>query len=342
MPDSKSEAATTGDRIHAALAAQKPDDLNLEEREMYDRCQRIEQALVVAYFGPEIESLKAFPDREKRLWIEWTQEGGLRHSGMADTVYRYKSKALVIDYKTGRDEAAGSPRNMQLRDLAVLNWVNRPLLSEIGVAIIQPWVTEKPDICAYKLPDIQTAVKQLLDRVKASNDSASPRVAGEIQCKYCRAKSKCPEYQTWAGAIVPALDRSLFETPVSEWSPEQRRSFLDNLGAAEKILAEYKETMKAGLKTDPAFVPGWGLKDGQRRETIINAQAVFSSFSESGGSLEQFMDCITVGKTRLKEQVSVVTKKKGKALDAALTEIIGANVEDKTTEPTLTKLKEGA
>jgi hypothetical protein len=69
---------------------------------------------------------------------------------------------------------------------------------------------------------------------------------------------------------------------------------------------------------------------------------VFASFSETGGTLEQFMECITVGKTKLKEAVGAVTKKKGKSLDAALTEIIGGNVEAKTTEPTLSKTKEEA
>jgi hypothetical protein len=342
LPDDKSEASQAGDRIHAALAKQDPAGLDLEETEMYDRCKRVEEALVIAYFGADVAQMKMFPSREKRQWIEWMNEGGLRHSGQADAIYRRKDKALVIDYKTGRNETAGSPHNLQLRDLAVLNWVNMPLLTEIGVAIIQPWITEKPDICAYKLPDIKKGITELLARVKASNDSASQRVAGDVQCRFCRAKPNCAEYQAWAGTLVPMVDRTIFEVPVAEWTPEQRASFLNNLGPAEKILAECKEAMKAGLKEDPAFVPGWGLKDGQKRDTIVNAQAVFSSFSETGGTLEQFMECITVGKTKLKEALSAVTKKKGKALDAALTEVIGGNVESKTTEPTLTKLKEEA
>lgn len=342
MPDSKSDEATAGDKIHAALALQKTDGLDIEEVEMFDRCKRIEDVLVLAYFGPEIAALKAFPDREKRQWIQFLQDGGLQHSGQADVVYRYKSKALVIDYKTGRNEVASSPRNMQMRDLAVVNWVNRPLLLEIGVAVIQPWVTEKPDVCAYKLDDIKKSIEHLRARVKASNDPSAPRSAGEDQCKYCRAKTKCPEYQKWASALVPMPDRSLVDVPVIGWSPVQRQSFLDNLGRAEKWLAECKEAMKNGLKSDPEFVPGWTLKDGQSRYSIINAQAVFASFSEVGGTLEQFMECITVGKTKLKEKVAAVTSKKGKSLEVALTGIIGKNIEAKVAEPILAKAKEAA
>jgi len=338
MPDKKSEDSIKGDRVHAALCKGVPDGLDIEERELYDRTQAIEQELLTRYYGPEISSLKAFPTREKRQWISWTQAGGLQHSGQADAVFRYKSRALVVDYKTGRDEVPESPTNMQMRDLAVLNWVNMPLLTEIAVVIIQPWVTSKPEICAYKVDDIKKSVTNMLARVQASNNPDAPRVAGEAQCKYCRAKSKCAEYQKFAASMIPVGDRSIVDNPVANWTPDQCAIFLNGMGRAEKWLAECKSAMKEQLAAG-AKIPGWELKPGMKRESITDAETVFTRFNELGGTVPQFMDCITVGKTKLKEQLAAVTKTKGKALDAKLASLTEGCVETKETEQQLKKVE---
>jgi hypothetical protein len=336
MPDVKSEDAEAGTNVHDALGKGSPDGLDLEGQELYDRCQGIEKEVVARYFGLDAPPP---PEREKRLWIAWTQTtGGLQHSGQPDALYRCKARALIIDYKTGRNETPASPSNMQLRDLAVLGWANKPLLNEIAVAIIQPWVTSKPEICVYKADDIKKASQLLLARVQASNDKSAPRVAGELQCKYCRARSKCPEYQKFATAIVPMGDRSIVDIPVDDWTPQQCAVFLGSLGRAEKWLEECKSKMKALIKANPSAVPGWTLKPGVVRESITDAQTVFNRFSELGGSLEQFMGCITIGKAKVKEQVAGVTKTKGKALEAVMDGLTAGCVEAKESEPSLKKV----
>ena len=65
-------------------------------------------------------------------------------------------------------------------------------------------------------------------------------------------------------------------------------------------------------------------------------------FSQRGGTLEQFMDCIKVSKTDLKEKVAVVTKAKGKKLDTELSAIIGDNFTVSQNEASLVPVKESA
>ena len=339
IPDKTSEAAETGNRVHAALCKGSSQGLDIDETELFDRCQKIEQDCLLRYFGPEIANLKAFPDREKRLWISWVQAGGIQHSGQPDAVFRYKTKLLVVDYKTGRDEVAVSPKNMQMRDLAVLNWVNKPLLTEIGVVVIQPWITSTPEICSYNKEDIKIAVQQMFLRVQASNNPSAPRVAGELQCKYCRAKSGCPEYAKFATSVVPIADRSIVDIPVDNWTPEQCTVFLNNYPRAFKWLEEAKDAMKELIKLKPDAVPGWTLKAGARVETITDAQKVFNRFSELGGSLETFMKCIKVGKTDLKEAVALTTKKKGKGLEAEMDKLLIECVEVSEKAPSLKKVE---
>jgi hypothetical protein len=341
MPDIKTEAAETGNKVHAALCKGDQAGLDIDERELYDRCQKIEQDVLIRYFGPEIANMKAFPTREKRQWIQWAQAGGLQHSGQADAVFRLKTKALIVDYKTGRNEVAVSPSNMQMRDLAVINWVNMPLLNEIGVAIIQPWVGDKPEITVYKKDDIAKSITHLLARVQASNDPSAPRVAGELQCKYCKARGKCAEFSKWSSSMLPVevSPKSVYAVAMLEWTPEQRGQVAGFIPLAKKRLEEVVEFLKAGIAQDPNFVPGWSLKEGSRRETIIKAQVVFNRFSELGGSLEQFMDTITVGKTKLKTELAKVTKEKGKTLEKSLEALTLDCVTVKEAEPTLKKVE---
>jgi len=341
MPDIKTEQAETGNRVHAALAKDnqaEPHGLSLEDGELFDRCVAIENKILQQYFGTNGDAMTAKPVREKRYWVNWLKNK-LEHSGQPDVVYRRGAKVLIIDYKTGRDEVTESPRNMQMRDLAVAVWINSPLLQEIAVAIVQPWVTGEPELCVYKEADIRRAIDEMLVRVSASNNPASARVAGELQCKYCRAKSKCSEYQKWATAIVPVGDKGIVDVPVSDWTPDQCAIFLNGLGRAEKWLADCKTSMKELLKLKADSVPGWTLKPGMRRETITNAQEVFGRFNKLGGTLEQFMDCITVGKTKLKERVASVTKEKGKALEKSLNALTLDCVEVKESEPMLKKVE---
>lgn len=335
-PDIKSSDAEYGTTVHAALAKGDPAGLNTEQVDIYDACLEIEGRMLVKYFGQEVEGLKPRPVCEKRFWIEWPD--GLKHSGQVDRVHRKGTKALIVEWKTLSGDQPASPKNMQLRDQVCLFDANSQLLSEIAVCVVQPLATWQPELCVYTRPDIEKARDLMYARVKASNAPGAARTPGEAQCKWCRAKSKCPEYTKFATAIIPQEDESakwIRSVPVSEWSPEQRVLFLNHVGRAQQWLDDCVEAMKKLLAEDPAAIPGFELKPGNKRETITNPQEVFNRFSAKGGSLEQFMGCISVAKSKLKEQLAAATKTKGKALDSQLKEITAGLVEINENKPSL-------
>lgn len=348
LSEVKTESAEHGTSVHDALAKQDVSGLTIDQQEIYDSCLAIESKVVQQFFGVAEEDAKAAkPVREQRFWIHWKDE--LRHSGQIDAVYRRGTKALIIEYKTLAGDVQGSPQNKQLRDQACLLNHNQSLLAEIGTVVIQPLVTHSPQICIYKPEDVAQATKDMHDRVVASNDPNAKRIPGEFQCRWCKAAAAgvCKEYSTWAGNKIMPTDsaiqptsRPLIETPVAEWTTEMRTRFMDSLPVALKWLEDTKEFLKEKLKADPESIPGYTLKDGQKRETITNPQAIFDSFSAAGGSLVQFMECIKVGKGDLKEQLAKVTSLKGKKLDAKLTEVIGSNSVTTQNEPSIVKRKE--
>lgn len=349
IPDIPSEEAESGKLIHAALADSGnllKYKMSLAQREIFDACREVEKSVIGLFFEqPALSNgegrFRAF--REERFWTKFKLSGDngreYEHSGVPDVVFRSGLKALVVDYKTGSGDVVESARNEQLRDLACLVRGKFVTVSEVGTVIIQPLVTHTPEICLYTSEDLDRATKEMFDRIVASNDPNSPRVPSEIACKFCRAKNKnCAEYQQWAGQITPPAMLSVLVVPMVNWTSEQRAVAANALQPAMEFLENLKEFLKQGLEHDPAFVPGWGLTPGAKREEINNPQAVFDRFIKVGGSVEHFMPAVKVLKSKLKEQLSALTGARGKPLDILIKGLTDGYVDFKQNAPSLKRL----
>lgn len=331
-PDVKTTDSSHGTEVHEALKKQDPTGLKLVQAETYDACSQIEKKMLEKYFGAGADLTKLVTIRERRYWVKW--KDGLQHSGMIDVVHLLGVKAIIFDYKSLNGEVAESPKNLQLRDEVCLYAAGNPMLSEVAVCPIQPLVTWSPELCVYNRADINKSTGLMYQRVKDSNDPNAKRTPGEVQCKWCLAKSKCDEYAKWEGKSLPVSVISL-DVPVAQWTPQQCALFLERKPMAQKWLDDCNDAMKKLLAADPESIPGFALKPGAKRETITNPQGVFDRFSSKGGSLEQFMKCIVVAKTKLKEQLATVTSLKGKKLTDELAGLTAGMVEVKENEPSI-------
>lgn len=337
-PDIRTSDADFGTAIHKALAIQDSAGLDMEQEDIYESCLKIEKN-VVAQFFPELAGTVLTPLRETRMWVGWEN---WKHSAQLDVAYRHQTKALIIEYKTLPGEVAESPKNEQLRDQVCVCYANTPLLEMIGVAVVQPLVTHSPQICVYKKDDIEKAMNYLYVRVRRSNDPNAARTAGPVQCKFCRAKPDCKEYAAYASSlsvtpIIKKIQPSILASPVSSWTPDQRSIFMDHLSFMQSWMETCKSEIKQKLKEDPESVPGYKLKEGAKRSTIINPQLVYDAFLAAGGTSQQFMTCLEISKTDLKASLREAKKLKGKALDNELDAIIGSNFTVKQTEPSIVK-----
>lgn len=332
IPESDSEDAKFGRAIHEALKNNDGGKLTVEQYSIFESIQKIESQKVAEFFG----NVQTQVVREKRFWVKIKHgERVYEHSGQPDVVYRGGTRALVIEYKCLVGDLPSAPTNLQLRDQVVLIHGNTPLLAEIGATVFQPLVTMEPELCVYNKEHIARAEQEMWERVIASNDPAGKRSAGEVQCKFCRARFRCQEYQTWASSMIPAL--SVFDVPVAQWTPDHRAMFCNRRAVAQKWLDECDAEMKKALKADPKAIPGWKLAPGRLLESVNNPQAVFDKFTELGGKVSQFMQCITVGKTKLKTTLGEVTGQKGRNLDSVLDNLLDGNVTSKRTSELLVR-----
>lgn len=342
LPDIVRDYAESGSRIHAALASGDASALSLAERETFDACKEIEAQKLKEFFGDaEVKSYREGGEFDRyyvRIPRSDNQQGFYEHSGKPDVVHRTANRALICEYKTLAGDVPESSKNLQLRDQQCLVRGKFMIQGEIGVVVIQPLVTRNPDICVYTVDDTMQATMEMFDRVRASNNPKSLRVAGEVQCKFCKAKLHCLEYQKWASAMVPALAK--LEVAVADWTAEQCASFLMNEGVARQWLEETKDAIKSRVKADPNAVPGWTLKDGATREIITDAQECHARFLALGGTPEQFLKTVSVGKTALKEVLAQATGLKGIALVNKIKQLTDGIVERKQNAPSIVKVGE--
>lgn len=334
LPDVKSEAAESGTRIHAALAGQTV-TLTPDELELAKACKEVEEKLVQQVFGPSKTTVWS----EQRYWCKIKAgDATYEHSGQADKVYRYGTRALIIDYKTGQGEQKESPKNLQLRDLAVLVQGNL-IVPEIFTAIVQPLATMKPELCVYQTGELQQAKTEMFARVIKSRDPKSPRVAGEVQCKYCRATRVCSEYQKWAGSMLPAT-KPITDVPMASWDAQQCALFCAGRAVAQRWLDDAEAMIKGRLAANPDAIPGWCLKEGKTRSTVVDPTALCQRFLASGGTQDQFLKTVSIALGAFKDQVREAMQLKGNALDQKVKELMQGLVETKRDQPSLAKKKE--
>lgn len=336
IPDVTSGDAAFGNAIHAALSKGSAEGLTAQQEDIYESFLAIEKKLLVQFFGPEVEGITPKPVCEKRYWAKWPD--GLQHSGQLDRVHRKGPRALIIECKSLVGEIPESPKNMQLRDQAALFDTGNALLTEVGVAVIQPLATHSPELCIYNREHLMRAREEMYKRVAASNKPDAPRTAGAVQCKFCKAKASCQNYQTWATTQLP-VQKSLVDVPIASWTPDQRKQFADSFDVAQKWLNNAWDYLEQLAKADPAAVPGYQMVAGSPRSKIVNLQAVFDRASKHNVPLELFLNKSTISKTDLNEIVRASAKLKGKGLTAAVEEIIGDDVQVSDVKDSLKKVK---
>jgi hypothetical protein len=330
-PDTTGQDAKTGNRIHGYLAGDQI-ALSDEEQSIADAC-RIQQAALESEIFPTNGCKYAV---ERRLWIH-DDNLERRWSGKPDLVAFNGTQALVVDYKTGRGEVEHATGNLQLRALAVLVDQHFGPFDLVVVAIVQP-LAGVVTTCNYDRDAIRRATAEIMELMERVQKVGQPRYSSVEACKYCKAKPVCPEAR-WSVEQIPALVRRDGNEIVM--TPDQIARFLEVAPLAEAVIESVRGKAKRLLEAGQT-IPGWKLKPGSVRETITQPETVFARFLDAGGTQAQFVQAITVAKTKFKDAVKAATGRKGKELDAVVETILDGCTESKQTAALLVQDKEVA
>lgn len=330
-PEEPSEDAISGTRIHQALAGMAPNDLTPEEADQVEICRELTSDAFDSVLGGHPDKIM----REERLWSHGEDFEPL-YSGQCDVLAWRDDKAILIDYKTGRDPVQPE-ESWQLRALIALAYENNilPDLQHVTAAIIQPWSSPQVRFVRYSYQESAESAIAAQHLARAVQNPVLPRIPSEAACKYCRAKSICPETQAlvtrMALTVLPDHRQGEILDPLT------LASLLDRCSQAERVIAGIRSRAKHMLAEDPQSVPGWQLRPGAVRSKIVDLEGLWIRAVGKGITAEQFIGATTMTKTSLKALLRSALGLKGGGLEKGITDITGGLTEDKQAAPQLVR-----
>lgn len=173
-------------------------------------------------------------------WVE----GGF---GTSDAIVYKDSTLYVIDLKYGKGVQVFAENNeqAQLYALGALEEWQFLDVEKVVIAIVQPrldhideWETTPQEL--YKFGEYASQQAELCEQDDA------PRVPGEKQCQWCKAKATCPALKKYTEQVMLASFDNLDDAPsVNKLTDEQLRLALDGkklivswLDAVEQLVIE--------------------------------------------------------------------------------------------------------
>lgn len=286
-PDQSSVYAEWGTRAHGLVekALNGEPEIDCEDDEMLDAVLSC-----VDYSGAHPEHWERWVEVKLDLG-EWIPNG----SGTADLVlYDPDEKTLhVVDWKFGkgvRVEAADNGQAMLYALGAVQEFGFLGEINGVRMHIVQPrlehtvtWPpAEFPPMSLDELNVFGEIAKYAAER---AYEPGAPRVPGEVQCRFCRAKGDCTEYAALVmGPVTEAAGVDEFADLDASTAYSLSASSLSSLLALRKQVEEWFEAVAAEAQARLVSgyeVPGWKLveanthrKWGDVREVLSNLEVL--------------------------------------------------------------------
>ena len=307
-----------GTDVHAVLAGTKDfDSLTEEGQDIATRClSQFSELIGQLDLGERTKEVI-----EERFWYDDL------FSGAIDRIDFFGDTAVVTDYKTGRVAQSGAAENYQLRAYAVLVKKAYPELKTILVAIIQPLAAGKT-IAEYNEEDLARAEEEIVGIIRASQKHDAIRTPSPDACKWCRAKSICPEVrgthkelEVVSNSVVPQL------------SNEEILAIDEKAEVVLDFIEEVRKEMKARMIAGQQFA-GRSLTEGRKVRSVSDTQSIISALA---GIVEQsdVLACTKVSVTALEKAFAKSKGLKGKEAKEKFEDSLGWLIETTTGEPSI-------
>jgi CRISPR/Cas system-associated exonuclease Cas4 (RecB family) len=312
-----------GTDIHSVLAGTKEfDELTEDGQKIATRCLSDFSTLIAQLDLGE----RTAEVLEQRFWYNDA------YSGAIDRIDFFGDVAVVTDYKTGRTAQGKASENQQLKAYSVLVKHHYPELKTIYVAIIQP-LAGGTTIAEYNEAELEAATKEILGIVSASLDPDAPRTPSLNACKWCKAKSICPDAYGQATAAKTHL-QVVSGVAIATLSNEELASIDSKADIVEDFIEEIRKEIKLRLMAGQQ-IAGRKLGKGRTTRSVSpDSAAVVSALSDIL-SPSDVMACAKISVTSLEKAVAKVKGVKGREAKEALDAALGWLLETKEGEPTL-------
>jgi hypothetical protein len=311
--------AEKGTRVHAVLAGKIPANL-LDDAEAdlaADLGTQRARLLSTWLDGKAID----FEMIEERLWMR----RGLKpmYSGQPDRVTLSGTRLLIPDYKTGwhpLDHIVAT--NAQLRSyvpLAVdeLNVRMGVEIEEVTVAIHKPGKKSPPAV--FDSQAIKDARIWALDVVERATSKVRRTPNRGPWCTYCSGKVLCPLWRDDILVMAGQVDVAVRDIP-----DVVLRKLAPNLAIAGTVIEKLQARLEARVKEAPGNFPDWRFEPGgKKRHVDSTVGAAKGLINANYLTSEQFLECCSVGITKLEASVKKNNEFTEKQTDEVLKKTIG-------------------
>lgn len=305
-----SAAAEMGTRIHEALEVRDPSNL-LEEKEvdMYDACVAVEDKLIADFFGDENYT------RLNELPVTVPLNAGREIWGTGDVlcVSASGTRALMIDYKTGRMKVDPARDNLQAKAYKNGAYNLYPNLEVLRFIFLAPqinWINwhdfepESVPLDRQHITEIVTKAQRTAEKWADGSVQAEDLNPCD-QCTWCRHQTYCPaingilvELGTKGGglAIPDTFDIDALH------DPEQVAHLYSVAKVIEPLVDKIKKAAVA-MAHEGEVLPGWELRSMGAAAGAEDNDAFCEYAAGFGVSREDILDLVNIPVAQVRDLI---------------------------------------
>jgi hypothetical protein len=269
--------AREGTRLHRAISHNERAGLDYEQMELVDRCN----ALVMELRG---ENGRVY--REERLSVIGSNFEEITF-GTVDVLIVKEDKAVIIDWKFGRNEVEEAANNIQLGCYAV-GAAQKWGVSSVECHVFQPRIGHRSNYTFTDLSAVRESIEELIEIAEGSEWRLNP---SEKTCQYCRAKIDCPASRKCLNLPAIPADEVLVKClPNLIPAAKQAKKI------ADAILDKAKDLIASGVAVD-----GYCLKPGNEVRSISDIPQGFELVKPDGITYEEYLNLCSIKVAKLEE-----------------------------------------
>ena len=294
-------AAEEGTKIHKAVETGKLDDLTDEQRQCAEMCLRFvtDQEAV---FRPE----QVLTEHKVSICDGLT-------FGTADRVAVNGPRALLFDYKFGRNSVPDAEVNPQMQAYAVGIFEKFPVVDEVKVFILIP---RRDEICSAvyhrsALDSLRLRVQTIIARCEVPE----PELRPTDHCLYCAAQGICPALHKHALTIAAGYEDEL-KLP-DEFHPSRITdpTTMSRALTVARVMEKWCESVKhhaLQMRLEGQEIPGHELRTRAGTRKINDPLAAWAAVRERL-SPDQFIGCTEVSLPKLENTFAEAAPRGAKA-----------------------------
>lgn len=234
LPYESSPEAVEGTRLHGEVARaingeEAGDWMDEEQKELVERC--------VAY-AHQVGGEGAKFWTEVKVYVMDGEEE-MTHGTCDLAIRRADGSTACIDWKFGRTPVAEIGRNYQLAAYA-LGCMHRFSASDCDCHIFQPRIHNATHYLFAKPDAIRSNIRHIIEECRSETLTLS---AGEEQCRYCKARGKCPAFANRMRSLVANAGRAELLA-----DPETVVRLYEAGKTVKKFLTEIEDALKGFIR----------------------------------------------------------------------------------------------